>query len=337
MPSRARRTVAPKRTAFRLERVVEGVARRLERAADAMETEIRKHSADTARKVQVAREQLQSKGRRFPDASSTGSALHLGVEHPHDVLCEHPRMLLERIRAVGVVLAELESSASSAGGAWMANPIRVRRKTGRKGRRIEIERSIKALASWASTNGLGEADTPVEYLPYVHLHLRGTSSATDCNEKPCKNLAVCRALHELVEARDSAMRVATRALAQASFDAGSEIAAIAQHVEPGGVPTLVVDEFKAIAKNARLLDAAIRERCLGIGDHAPRGRRSDDVVLLAVTRNLARGGFQPAEIAKLVHAGTGKTERAQIKNVRRRLQRRGAKDWRMRYSHTPDA
>jgi hypothetical protein len=85
------------------------------------------------------------------------------------------------------------------------------------------------------------------------------------------------------------------------------------------------------------LDGEIRTVALSApADAAPRGQHAAASLLLSVIQHLERGSFDVRQIAQLVVV-KGETDKTRVKNMRRRLQRYETRDFRTRYSGTPDA
>jgi hypothetical protein len=216
-------------------------------------------------------------------------------------------------------------------------PFQLRAKPARKGEPIDVERTIQALSEWAIAHGLGASIKLPEALAYEHLHIHGTPSAR-CTDVPCQLLAVCRALADLLDARDGSAKRAVRDLAQAVFDASGDLSALARRFEKSPPLMGIAAEItEAVVPALQRLDEEIRSVSLNApADVAPRGAHVAASLLLSVSQHLQRGGFDVREIALLV-AVKGETEKTRVKNTRRRLQRYEKRDFRTRYSGTPDA
>lgn len=336
MPSRVRNMQAPKRSEFRLATVLDRVARDVEIACFEFARALEQQARANRNMLELAASQLRERGLDPPVLTQLPA--HSVATHDHELLCLGPERAIRRIRLVTIHVSELERDAERRGVSAPGSsvPMRIRNKSRPTEKPLNFAASIQALTSWAYENGIAPVGTHFLSVAYEHLHLEGTPSAL-CREKPCRKLAVCRALVEFIEASDSPAKIAARGVAKACFLSASALIAIGDRI--AGEPELatVARELAEIGSDLRSLDEEIRVLCLTAPrDHAPRAKRSPDRFSLGVFQRLDSANFEPATVAQLI-VGRETDGRSHVKNVRRQLARYKARDFRVRYLGTPDA
>jgi len=113
-----------------------------------------------------------------------------------------------------------------------------RRRSKPKGEHIDVNNTITLLAQWAIENKVGMPELLPELIPrYIgnfpimtHLH-DANGPHPECTDKPCRKLAVCKALRELLRAVETPRTVAIRELAQVLFDAVTPLERLAAPIE----------------------------------------------------------------------------------------------------------
>ncbi len=275
-------------------------------------------------------------------------AAHTGTNHPHQILSVGPADVVAEIQDLADLFATLNVQVT---------PLKNRSKRSPSGERTKIRRCVRRLVQWAIEHGLTSVGggnsrlhpnaksraqlNPgiVHCIAVVHLHC-----GVSC-ENPCQKLGVCRALFHLRDGIDSPLKRAIRNLAQTLFDmSGSLVAAVTriQSENPGIVPqprqvdlgtdsgavapetagllSAAVAQLMELAEFTKELEELIRRTCLvSPSDHARRGRRCNQSLLVGATLDLRENGFSEESIMWFLDDGFGKDERRRAKRLRSRL------------------
>jgi hypothetical protein len=325
----------------------EGLASRVEEAVDAVERELLSATADF--------------DLRLSEAPVTGFETkplaahpHTRTAHRHETLCERPAGVVAELRRVATSLRGLDELIPRAGLRSPVVPRRsVRRKPPRRVPRIDVARSVESLVGWLSQRGWkrGDGDWRASARRFagtrVHDAIERPDGATS------REVAVCRALTELVDGMDTDATRATRHLSQTAFDVAEALEALVSCVRCANSETAwdlgrsedaasrgplvadaeasnsplpfafagILDGTMAVAQRLHEIDAEIGMNCLWrLEDSAPRGVHPEHALFLAVILHLEKGGFTNAEIAGLIDDGFGGTPKARTRRVSEHLE-----------------
>jgi hypothetical protein len=331
-----------------LAETIDAIRRPIEDASSAVERALTRWAKD-ARKPSRG-------GITIRKLTSHPSAAHTGAMHPHELLCAKPAMACAALQGVARFVRGIDRVISEDGAISPSLPsVYIRRKQVRHGERMDVERSMEALAQWVYKNGIAPEGTPI--LAFAYPYLRNEMRPP---QERAQEEAVCRVLYELLEdGRDSDSTRAIRALAHDAFNMAGALDALAERVvreNPDvereaqqwlaasrpivtcgctaptsfAVPTalwIAMDEARSVALFLRQLDAKIRSRVLFAPyDQAPRGARPEQVLFLAAIKDLERAGFTEEEIAELIDDGYGGTVASRARRVQSNLDRDKQRD-----------
>jgi hypothetical protein len=315
MPGRVRKTIGPKQRPFRISELGQQIIAPVELAVRRLEEAL----ADDAERQRHQREVIRMS---LPVEAVPAPEL---LVVPQPAVIAVASAVLVRAREF---VARLRRAQEGADGSWAQGiePLRIRSKRVRRGEKLRFESTIAAHAAWAVRSSSTDAPSSrltdgmaVEIIAASHLHFPGGPNPR-CLENPCKRLAVCRNLVELLEARPSPTKLAVRAVAQAAFDAAGALASVCRGLREGhaSIPSDLVRDGKKLAALLRRTDTKLRAIS---GDvPVPRGERPPEVTRRAVTLELVLAGFEESEICELVDDGTPPGAK-RLKNHRRLVAR----------------
>ncbi len=297
MPSRVRRTIGPKDHPFQIselgQKIVAPVALAVRRLANTLAEE----ASEQLQQREVATRALERAGLPVPKVDVV----------PQSAVTAAAIEVLARLQEFVTLLQRSEEGPD---GGWAGAVVarRIRAKPGRIGEKLKFETTIAAHAAWAVWSS--EAEPPgcrlangmaIDLIAASHLHFPGGSNAI-CTEDPCKRLAVCRNLVDLLDARPTPVKLAFRYVAQAAFDAAGAVASVCRHLGEAHAPNHLIQHGKELA--ARMLYIDERLRAVSGDVPLPRGKHAPEVTRRAVTLELVLAGFDDDEVCALVDDGS---------------------------------